>query len=214
MKVRLTLGNNFIDTYYVKGYDEQLLIHGISMLVGYARISTEGQTLDPQLDKLKAAGCEKIFTDVASGAKTNRPGLIDAINYARAGDTLVVVKLDRFGRSMSDLISRTKELAARTIEFKSLSESIDTNTSAGKLLFHIMGSLAEFERDLIKERTNAGLEAARARGRVGGRKGTDPIKLSAAISLYNQKTMSLDEIKDVTGVSKSVLYRALNEKIN
>lgn len=179
------------------------------MLIGYARISTDGQTLDPQIDKLKAAGCDKIFTDVASGAKSDRPGLLEAINYAREGDTIVVVKLDRFGRSMSDLIARTKDLASRNIEFRSLSELIDTSTSAGKLLFHIMGSLAEFERDLIRERTNAGLAAARARGRKGGRKSTDATKVAAAISLYKQKTMTLLEIEKATGVSKSVLYRAL-----
>lgn len=179
------------------------------MLIGYARISTEGQSLDPQIDRLKAAGCDKIFTDIASGVKSDRPGLIEAISYARAGDTIVVVKLDRFGRSMGDLINKTNALADQKIEFKSLSESIDTGTSAGKLLFHIMGSLAEFERDLIRERTNAGLAAARARGRKGGRKSTDPIKLNAAISLYNQKTMTLAEIENVTGVSKSVLYRAI-----
>jgi DNA invertase Pin-like site-specific DNA recombinase len=179
------------------------------MLIGYARVSTNGQTLDPQLDKLKAAGCDKIFTDVASGAKSDRPGLLEAIKYAREGDTIVVVKLDRFGRSMSDLITKTRNLAERGIEFKSLSESIDTSTSAGKLLFHIMGSLAEFERDLIRERTHAGLEAARARGRKGGRRSTDPTKVAAAVSLYNQKTMTLAEIEKATGVSKSVLYRAL-----
>lgn len=181
------------------------------MLIGYARVSTDGQTLDPQLDKLKAVGCDKIFSDIASGAKSERPGLLEAITYAREGDTLVVVKLDRLGRSMSDLIAKTKELANRRIEFKSLSESIDTSTSAGKLLFHIMGSLAEFERDLIRERTKAGLEAARVRGRKGGRKGTDPTKVAAAVSLYNQKNMTLQEIENVTGVSKSVLYRALNK---
>ena len=179
------------------------------MKIGYARVSTEGQTLDPQLDKLKAAGCNKIFSDVASGEKTDRPGLIEAINYAREGDTIIVVKLDRFGRSMADLISRTKELASRKIEFKSLSESIDTSTSAGKLLFHIMGSLSEFERDLIAERTKAGLDAARARGRKGGRKSTDETRLSAAISLYIHKTMTILEIEKATGVGKSVLYRAL-----
>lgn len=180
------------------------------MLIGYARVSTDGQTLDPQLDKLKAAGCDKIFTDVASGAKSDRPGLLEAINYAREGDTIVVMKLDRFGRSMSDLIAKTRDLAGRGIEFRSLSESIDTSTSAGKLLFHIMGSLAEFERDLIRERTHAGLEAARVRGRKGGRKSTDPTKVAAAVSLYKQKTLTLAEIEKATGVSKSVLYRALN----
>jgi DNA invertase Pin-like site-specific DNA recombinase len=179
------------------------------MLIGYARISTDGQTLDPQLDRLKAAGCNKVFADVASGAKSERPGLTEALTYAREGDTLVVVKLDRLGRSMSDLIAKTRNLAERGIEFRSLSESIDTSTSAGKLLFHIMGSLAEFERDLIRERTHAGLEAARVRGRKGGRKSTDPTKVAAAISLYKQKTMTLAEIEKVTGVSKSVLYRAL-----
>ncbi len=177
------------------------------MLIGYARISTDGQTLDPQLDKLKAAGCDKIFTDIASGAKSDRPGLLEAINYAREGDTIVVAKLDRFGRSMSDLIARTKDLASRKIEFKSLSESIDTSTSAGKLLFHIMGSLAEFERDLIRERTKAGLESARARGRKGGRRPTDQNKLEAAKLLYETKTKTLEEIKLATGVSKSALYR-------
>jgi DNA invertase Pin-like site-specific DNA recombinase len=179
------------------------------MLIGYARISTDGQTLDTQLDKLNSSGCDKIFTDVASGSKSDRPGILEAIEYAREGDTIVVVKLDRFGRSMSDLIARTKELASRNIEFRSLSESIDTNTPAGKLLFHIMGSLAEFERDLIRERTHAGLEAARARGRRGGRRSTDPTKVAAAVSLYKQKSLTLAEIEKATGVSKSVLYRAL-----
>lgn len=181
------------------------------MLIGYARVSTVGQTLDPQLDKLKAAGCDKVFTDVASGAKTDRPGLLEAINYAREGDALVVVKLDRFGRSMADLIARTKDLSGRKIEFKSLSESIDTTTSAGKLLFHIMGSLAEFERDLIRERTKAGLESARARGRKGGRKPTEQNKLHAAKLLYETKTKTLEEIKLATGVSKSALYRYIAE---
>lgn len=180
------------------------------MLIGYARVSTEGQTLNPQLDRLKEAGCAKVFTDVASGAKSERPGLMQALSYARQGDTLVVVKLDRLGRSMSDLIAKTRTLAERGVEFKSLSESIDTSTSAGKLLFHIMGSLAEFERDLIRERTYAGLEAARARGRKGGRKSTDPTKVAAAISLYKQKSLTLAEIEKATGVSKSVLYRALS----
>ena len=181
------------------------------MLFGYARVSTDGQTLDPQLDSLKAAGCAKVFSDVASGTKSERPGLIEALTYAREGDTLVVVKLNRLARSISDLVAKTRNLADRGIEFKSLSESIDTSTSAGMLLFHIMGSLAEFERDLIIERTHAGLKAARARGRKGGRKSTDPTKVAAAISLYKQKSMTLAEIKKVTGVSKSVLYRALEQ---
>jgi len=137
------------------------------MLIGYARVSTESQTLDPQLDKLKAAGCEKIFTDVASGAKSDRKGLIEAIDYARKGDTLTVVKLDRFGRSLKDLIERIIELGAKGIEFKSLTESIDTTTSAGKLMFNIMGSMAEFERDLIRDRTRAAVKEPARRGRKG-----------------------------------------------
>jgi DNA invertase Pin-like site-specific DNA recombinase len=176
------------------------------MLIGYAHISTDGQTLDPQLDVLKKAGCEKIFSDVASGAKTDRPGLIEAINYAREGDTITVVKLDRFGRSMADLIARTQELAKRKIEFKSLSKAIDTGTPSGKLLFHVMGALAEFER----ERTKAGLTSARARGRVGGRPKTDTNKLEWAKSFYDAKVKTLDEIKVATGVSKSALYRYIN----
>ena len=177
------------------------------MLIGYARVSTDGQTLDPQIDVLKKAGCEKIFTDVASGAKTDRPGLVEAINYAREGDTITVVKLDRFGRSMADLIARTQELAKRKIEFKSLSEAIDTGTPSGKLLFHVMGALAEFERDLIRERTKAGLTSARARGRVGGRPRIDVDKLNLAKMLYDSKDKTLDEIEKLTGVSKSTLYR-------
>lgn len=180
------------------------------MLIGYARVSTESQTLDPQLDKLKAAGCEKIFTDVASGAKSDRKGLIEAIEYARKGDTITVVKLDRFGRSLKDLIERIIELGAKGIEFKSLSESIDTTTSAGKLMFNIMGSMAEFERDLIRDRTRAGLEAARARGRKGGRPPKNQESLDAALVLYSSKKMTLAEIKKATSVSKSTLYRHID----
>src|SRR5437868_5612677 len=140
------------------------------MQIGYARISTGEQTLDLQLDALKAAGCDKVFTDTASGAKTERPGLSDALSHVRPGDVLVVWRLDRLGRSLRDLIDRLLELDQRGVGFKSLTESIDTTTPGGKLIFHIFGALAEFERDLIRERTNAGLAAARARGRLGGRK--------------------------------------------
>jgi DNA invertase Pin-like site-specific DNA recombinase len=138
------------------------------MLVGYARVSTSEQTLDLQQDALTKAGCTKIYTDAASGTQAERKGLQEAISYVRAGDTLVVWKLDRFGRSLKDLITRIKELNDRKIGFKSLTENIDTTASGGKLIFHIFGALAEFERDIIRERTNAGLEAARTRGRTGG----------------------------------------------
>src|SRR4051812_26705440 len=128
------------------------------MLVGYARVSTADQTLDLQHDALSKAGCSKIFTDTASGAKSEREGLVEAIFYVRAGDTLVVWKLDRLGRSLKDLIERITQLNDRKIGFRSITENIDTTTSGGKLIFHIFGALAEFERDIIKERTNAGPE--------------------------------------------------------
>ena len=139
------------------------------MLIGYARVSTQEQTLNLQKDALAKAGCTKIFTDTASGAKTERIGLEEALNYVRKGDTLVVWRLDRLGRSLPHLITTMTDLEERGIGFKSLTENIDTTTSGGKLIFHIFGALAEFERNLIRERTTAGLLAARARGRKGGR---------------------------------------------
>src|ERR687896_1060472 len=138
-------------------------------LIGYARVSTTEQHLHLQQDALTTAGCLKIFTDTISGAKSERKGLSEALDFIRAGDTLVVWRLDRLGRSLKDLIERITDLHSRNIGFKSLTENIDTTTSGGKILFHIFGALAEFERDLIKERTRAGLTAARARGKKGGR---------------------------------------------
>src|SRR6184192_4901132 len=138
-------------------------------LVGYARISTGEQNAALQLDALKAGGCTRIYTDTASGALERRPQLERLLDHLRAGDTLVVWRLDRLGRSLRHLIETVGELAERGVGFRSLRESIDTTTSGGKLLFHIFGALAEFERDLIRERTQAGLAAARARGRKGGR---------------------------------------------
>jgi DNA invertase Pin-like site-specific DNA recombinase len=146
------------------------------MRIGYARVSTAEQNPDLQEDALQKAGCEKIFRDVASGAVDSRRGLAEAIEYARAGDTLVVWKLDRLGRSLKHLIETVNGLAARNIGFQSLRESMDTTTSGGKLIFHVFGALAEFERELIRERTHAGLRAARARGRNGGR----PAKMDTA----------------------------------
>lgn len=140
------------------------------MLIGYARVSTVDQNLDMQKDELKRAGCKRICSDVASGARSERPGLTEALAYAREGDTLVVWKLDRVGRSLGHLIETVRQLQARRIGFRSLHENIDTTTGTGKLIFHIFGALAEFERDLIRERTMAGLASARARGRKGGRR--------------------------------------------
>jgi DNA invertase Pin-like site-specific DNA recombinase len=139
------------------------------MLIGYARVSTADQTLALQQDALQEAGCDKVFTDTASGSKQERAGLEDALSHVRKGDTLVVWRLDRLGRSLRHLIDTITDLSQRGIGFRSITENIDTTSSGGKLVFHIFGALAEFERDIIRERTNAGLQAARARGRLGGR---------------------------------------------
>jgi DNA invertase Pin-like site-specific DNA recombinase len=177
-------------------------------LVGYARVSTDDQTLNLQQDALEKAGCNKIFTDTASGATIERKGLDEALNYVRKGDTLAVWRLDRLGRSLPHLITTITDLAEQGIGFKSLTENIDTTTSGGKLIFHIFGALAEFERNLIRERTNAGLIAARARGRKGGRpKALTDQKVSIAQSLYNGPKNSIPEICRTLKVSKATLYR-------
>ena len=142
--------------------------YNASMKIGYARVSTADQSLDLQMDALKQAGCEKVFYDVASGARTARPGLQDALEYLRRGDSLVVWRFDRLGRSLPHLIETVTTLEERGVGFHSLQESIDTSTSGGKLIFRMFGALAEFERNLIRERTEAGLKAARARGRLRG----------------------------------------------
>lgn len=182
------------------------------MLIGYARVSTQDQNLDLQKDALKRAGCERIIVDVASGKRADRTGLDQALDILRAGDTLVVWRLDRLGRSLKHLIELITDLEDRGIGFRSLTEAIDTTSPGGKLVFHIFGALAEFERNLIRERTMAGLSAARARGRMGGR----PKKLSAqqrelVRELYEQKRMSLAEICDAFGISKPTLYACVEE---
>jgi DNA invertase Pin-like site-specific DNA recombinase len=183
------------------------------MLIGYARVSTHEQTLTLQRDALEKAGCTKIFTDTASGAKAERKGLEQTLSYVRKGDTLVVWRLDRLGRSLPHLIATMTALEERGIGFKSLTENIDT-TSGGKLIFHIFGALAEFERNLIKERTNAGLTAARARGRTGGRpKALMGRKLSIAQALYTDKQHSIAEICQTLKISKATLYRAIQTEL-
>ena len=178
------------------------------MLIGYARVSTQEQTLSLQLDALEKIGCSKIFTDTISGSATERKGLDEALEYVRAGDTLVVWRLDRLGRSLKHLIETVTNLNNRKIGFKSIQENIDTTTSGGKLIFHIFGALAEFERDIIRERTNAGLQAARARGRVGGRpKSLIGKKATMAQELYNNKNNSIDEICKTLNISRTTLYR-------
>src|SRR4051794_45408 len=184
----------------------------MAMLIGYARVSTTDQTLALQQDALTKAGCTRIFTDTASGAQTERKGLTEALEYVRPGDTLVVWKLDRLGRSLKDLITRITQLNDRNIGFKSLTEQIDTTTSGGKLIFHIFGALAEFERDIIKERTNAGLEAARMRGKRGGRpKALSPEKIKLARKLYADTSTSVAEICKMLGISRHTLQRYVKE---
>ena len=186
------------------------------MLIGYARVSTQDQTLNLQKDALEKIGCSKIFTDTISGATTERKGLEEALEYVRAGDSLVVWKLDRLGRSLKHLIETITALNNRKIGFKSITENIDTTTSGGKLIFHIFGALAEFERDIIRERTKAGLEAARARGRKGGRpkaKTLDtPRKVAIAQHLYNDKTNSIADICKTLNISRSTFYRYIQVK--
>jgi DNA invertase Pin-like site-specific DNA recombinase len=178
------------------------------MLIGYARVSTHDQTLNLQQDALRKAGCDRIFTDTASGAKAERIGLEEALNYVRKGDTLVVWRLDRLGRSLPHLISTMTDLEERGIGFKSLTENIDTTTSGGKLIFHIFGALAEFERNLIKERTTAGLVAARARGKKGGRPNALTARqISIAKDLYTDRKASIHEICRTLKISRATLYR-------
>ena len=182
------------------------------MIIGYARVSTEDQNLDLQLDALKEAGCKKIFQDKISGVKEDRDGLLQVLEIVRPGDTLVVWKLDRLGRSLQHLISVIDELKEKDVYFRSLKENLDTSSSTGKLIFHIFGALAEFERDIIRERTMAGLAAARARGRVGGRpKIMDAGKVKLAKTLMADNSRCVREICEILGVSKATLYRYLKD---
>ena len=183
------------------------------MKIGYARVSTYEQNLFLQTDALEKAGCKKVFHDQVSGAKTKRPGLDETLTYLRQGDILVVWRLDRLGRSLKHLIETVNLLEEHGIGFQSLQESIDTTTSGGKLIFHIFGALAEFERNLIRERTQAGLAAARARGRQGGRpKSLDAKKQEWLYRLYDEKQHSIQAICDLVGVSKSTLYAYLRDR--
>lgn len=183
------------------------------MLVGYARVSTIDQNVTPQIDELKKAGCEKIFRDKISGAKSDRPGLQEALDFLREGDSLVVWRLDRLGRSLKHLLETVSLLEERGIGFRSLQEAIDTTTSGGRLIFHIFGALAEFERNLICERTLAGLRAARARGRKGGRPCLlDSKKKELIYRLYDERKHSIKEICHMLGISKPTLYKYLAKR--
>ena len=185
-----------------------------SRLIGYARVSTNGQELQLQLDALLKAGCRKgdIFTDKVSGAKSARPGLEKCLSQLKAGDTMVVWRLDRLGRSVRHLIDVVEELGKRQIGFKSLCDgAIDTTTASGKLIFHIFTALAEFERSLIQERTKAGLKAARARGRLGGRRPISPDdpRVQTARTLHADAKMPVADICKTLKISRATLYRYL-----
>ena len=181
------------------------------ILIGYARVSTGDQEASLQEDALKAAGCLKVFIEQASGSKASRPQLDRMLDQLRPGDVVVVWRLDRLGRSLKNLIALVEGLADREVGFRSLSESIDTTTANGKLFFAIMGALAEFERDLIRERTRAGLAAARARGRVGGRPSVMNVKkIDKARKLYDSRQHTVAEIAEMLNVSVATVYRHLN----
>src|SRR3982751_2471477 len=182
------------------------------MLIGYARVSTLDQTLALQQDALTAAGCEQLYTDTASGSVTDRPGLAQAVSHLRSGDTLVVWRLDRLGRSLAHLIDTVRELQERGVGFRSLQEQIDTTTSGGKLVFHVFGALAEFERALIRERTHAGLAAARARGRLFGRpKVLTPQQVKQLQSLAKNAGNTVGEICQTLGISRATYYRYVDK---
>lgn len=180
------------------------------MLIGYARVSTQDQNPALQLDALTAAGCERVFTEKASGAQRDRPELAAAISYMRAGDSLVVWKLDRLARSLPQLIETVAHLEAQGIGFRSLTEAVDTTSAGGKLIFHIFGALAEFERSVIRERTHAGLKAARDRGRKGGRPpALSTADLAAAKALLSDPEITVAEVAKRLQVSPATLYRHL-----
>lgn len=182
------------------------------MLIGYARVSTDDQNLNLQRDALQHAGCSRIYEDRLSGAKVARPGLEKALEMARVGDVLVVWRLDRLGRSLKDLIGMVETLSERGVELHSLQEALATTSSSGKLIFHLFGALAEFERNLIRERTQAGLKAARARGRKGGRpKALEPAKRQLALKLYDERQHTIEEICRMMGISKPTLYSYIAE---
>jgi DNA invertase Pin-like site-specific DNA recombinase len=178
--------------------------------IGYARVSTREQNPDGQTDLLAAAGCEKVFVEHASGVLAKRPALDDALEYLRSGDTLVVTKLDRLGRSVRNLKEVVESLQQRGIGLKALSQGIDTTTPGGRLLFHMLAAIAEFEHDLIVERTQDGLAAARARGRKGGgRFKMTATKARQARAMYDEKSYTVQQIAETFGVSRGTIYRHL-----
>jgi DNA invertase Pin-like site-specific DNA recombinase len=191
-------------------HDNRTMVLEMPTFIGYARVSTADQNLDMQVDALKAAGCHTVFTDVASGAKADRPGLDEALKYLRKGDTLMVWKLDRLGRTLAHLVKTVDELRDRGVSFRSLTDAgIDTATGTGKLMLNLFASLAEFERDLIRERTKAGLKYAASQGRQGGRR---PVITTAKLEMAQQliaKGRTVREAAAAIKVGKTPLYEAL-----
>lgn len=184
----------------------------VYMKIGYARVSTLDQSLDLQVDALEKLGCEKLYKEKISGMRDDRPQLQELLKYAREGDVLCVYKLDRLGRSTKKLIEWSEELQERGIELVSIRDNIDTTTAVGKAMFKMLAVLAEMERDLISERTRAGLESARARGRIGGRPKKDNKIVEKAMKLYDTEQYTVKEIEEMTGVSKATLYRSIKRK--
>lgn len=180
-------------------------------IFGYARVSTESQNLDRQIDALKKYGVNHIYNEKMTGTKRDRPELIKMLDRITEGDTVVIESLSRLGRSTKDLIELTEIFHSKGVNLVSLKEAIDTNTSTGKLLFTLMSAIAQFERDVIADRTREGLNAARARGRTGGRPKTNPDSVKKAVKLYNTQQYSIKEIQELTGVKKDTLYRKLQE---
>lgn len=186
------------------------------MIIGYARVSTRDQNLDLQLDALQKEKCDKIYKEVISGAKSERPVLQEMLNQVRPGDVIVIWKLDRLGRSLRNLVDIVSQLIKQNVGLKSLHDNIDTTTPQGRLTFNIFASLAEFERDLISERTKAGLESARARGRNGGKpKGLSKeaeATACAAETLYKEGKLSVNQIAKQLGIAKNTLYKYLRHR--
>ena len=180
------------------------------MVAAYARVSTDSQNLDRQLDALKRYGIDKLYCEKISGTKKSRPELDRMLAELQEGDTIVIESLSRLGRSVKNLAELMEVLNSRNIRLVSLKETIDTTSSTGRLLFTILSSLAQFERDVLVERTQEGLKAARARGRMGGHPKSDPAAVKKAVALYDTGQYTLKEIQELTGISRSVLYRSVN----
>jgi DNA invertase Pin-like site-specific DNA recombinase len=182
------------------------------MIFGYARVSTQDQNLDAQIDALEKFGCDEIFQEKMTGTRKDRPKLEELLKVLRKGDKVVVYKLDRISRSTKHLIELSELFEEKGVDFVSIQDNIDTSTAIGRFFFRTMASIAELERDIISERTQAGLQAARARGRKGGRPKKDNKKIELALKMYDSKQYSIPEITEATGVSKTTLYRYIEKR--